>query len=1258
MSHRPLSFVLAITFASCLPLSAATLFVVPAAQPDSVAARLQSLGASDIHRYPALHLIRADIPDSVLPALALDPSIAAIVPAGDNSRWIDTIESGRALDWSDPIRVGSDSFARLIDLIAAQQDVTIFTVGGFPTANTIAATPAIRDLLPLLNGVSHHRHLVLKALAQLGDAQPAFVTDEVSSYRFYRLDSGAGLETALAWDRHFTSGMKPFRRNLATFLYDTAGSPVPADAAAGKLVVKVKLTGEAGVSDVAEPFALAVSRSSLTPAAGPVLTLTCIHSHVALNCKVTNSGDLPAFAAHARFNGFDYPLGVVAPGDSVPLTVPRADAADARQSAIHVEAEAFGEIIRATAVAATSTPPDPPQLLLSCSANASNLVCTVNNPGQVDVGSVSITASGAGGGFFQQTPLGTVAAGSSAQASFPANFLGLIGAIGTADQPVSSNTLAFIALNQPPVQRQPPSCTGEAALADAQPYSGGAANGNITIKTQAGCFTEMWTDNNGVPGLTSLDNETGGTGSRTAGFTMSANAVPDSSTSARGGNFQLKVGNVFFVQRLIPVTQSGLTCNFQPSFSPQPAPMAAGPVTMNMNVAADCEWTVLPPDVLGPLTIQLPSTFFTPGYATGPGAIPGQLSANTTGANRTFSMTAGGQTVTGTQLGSAGSLTILTPRGGEQYVAGKDTITVSWNYSPSTAGATSIGSIFLMSGTTLARSISASLSLPPGSGTLNWPVPADVPAGSYFVRMQSGDSNIPAADSGPVKIEIPPIPELTVTTPKSGDSVEQGSTVTIGFTVVHKSGQATIQLVDSAGTPVGNPIATNVAYTDGVAATYRWAVPAKQAPGAYKVRVSDGVTGDSGAFNIVTKKDLTIVTPPPPTPPKPIVFTLGDNVKITWNSNGFDSEAKLDALLLRNGSVVKTLSPTGGVLISDKTFLWNTRDTGVSGDNYAIQLKSGSVTSTSANFTIQVLEITWIAPGEITKAAGGNLTFTWTFTQGVDVGASKMTFSFSDPSTGDPAAYYLGAAEITKGTATFTIPKDIVPKTYTVSVSGDGPVPVSKFTGHLGPVNIAYIKLLSPSTTNISLLQIPNKLDIQWTGNVDSVKIDLLDKSKVVKTIKDKQPATGKIVWDILLQDFQQLGAGPHSYEIHVSNSDGSVVSQSAEISLLIPSITIQWPASKNWPITDPQIVTWTVNGQFEGGAALQFTMTDDHNKTFPVTSVFVGVGTTKFEITNANNFFSGGTYNFEVVLTGSKYKDIAGTLINSTETIKVDRKK
>jgi hypothetical protein len=228
-------------------------------------------------------------------------------------------------------------------------------------------------------------------------------------------------------------------------------------------------------------------------------------------------------------------------------------------------------------------------------------------------------------------------------------------------------------------------------------------------------------------------------------------------------------------------------------------------------------------------------------------------------------------------------------------------------------------------------------------------------------------------------------------------------------------------------------------------------------------------------------------------------------------------------------------------------------------------------------------------------------------------------------------------------------------------VSGDGPVPVSKFTGHLGPVNIAYIKLLSPSTTNISLLQIPNKLDIQWTGNVDSVKIDLLDKGKVVKTIKDKQLAIGKIVWDILLQDFQQLGAGPHSYEIRVSNSDGSVVSQSAEISLLIPSITIQWPASKNWPITDPQIVTWTANGQFEGGAALQFNVTDvDNNVPIPppVPSVFVGVGTTTFQITNANHFFSGGTYKIDVVLTGSQYKDVPGAVINSSQTIKVDRKK
>jgi hypothetical protein len=231
------------------------------------------------------------------------------------------------------------------------------------------------------------------------------------------------------------------------------------------------------------------------------------------------------------------------------------------------------------------------------------------------------------GGDYRQVPLGTLSGGQTAQATFSYSSAGFVGSIwtqGTADQGLFfSNYLMYPTANQPPTPGAPGSCSAEGGIADAQPYPAVAGGGSVIVKTQAGCYNDVFLPQPQFTGLTGLDYGGGaGVGSRTATFFLDANIHPDVSTPDRSWYLQVSTKDSINTTH-IPVTQAGLTCNFQPVASLLTVPASGYLGTITMSVEPNCMWSQYLTDFPTIVHfVQGPPPYMTPPPVhTGPGSI-------------------------------------------------------------------------------------------------------------------------------------------------------------------------------------------------------------------------------------------------------------------------------------------------------------------------------------------------------------------------------------------------------------------------------------------------------------------------------------------------------------------------------------------------------------------------------------------------------------------------------------------------------------
>lgn len=163
-----------------------------------------------------------------------------------------------------------------------------------------------------------------------------------------------------------------------------------------------------------------------------------------------------------------------------------------------------------------------------------------------------------------------------------------------------------------------------------QTFTSVAGNGTITITAAAGC---NWTSTSNASWITVTSGSTG-TSNGTVTYTITANS----------GSAQ-RTGTITIAGQVYTVTQNGVTpCSYTINPSNLSFAAAGGNGTFTVTAAPGCAWTVTTTDSW--ITITSPTS------GTGNGTVTYTVSANSGSAQRTGSITVGGQTHTVAQNGN------------------------------------------------------------------------------------------------------------------------------------------------------------------------------------------------------------------------------------------------------------------------------------------------------------------------------------------------------------------------------------------------------------------------------------------------------------------------------------------------------------------------------------------------------------------------------------------------------------------------------
>jgi hypothetical protein len=631
-----------------------------------VAAHLRTLGASGVMQYTAVNAVSATLPSVNLDALASDPAIGRILrlnSTGSNNPMLDLLGQidRTVMAASDTVVSASlpdgaadpdDSLSQLIDQLIDDYQLTLVLQGGTgdqSNALTLAASAATAVNMYKPEFVTAGPASVLEAIGRLGQsgvtqplAQKALLINTADSSAGWSPETGwggvnldaisaltdpaFGQAVCVDQDRNPQSGAAAcFLGSTASTQYYETKSGAPA-----KLTLVWNRSFASDGTPLPRNFELHVydrAHNELAAAVsdtGNVLQVTAA-SDPSLLIKVVTNNTADGSGAQAQF--------------------------------------ALASSVQLQAATGPSTPPDPPQLSLSCvystqTAQATVITCTVTGLGGVPINGVTVIASSSGGDY-RQVAVGTLTAGQTAQATFSyssAGFAGSIWAQGTADQGLFfSNYLSYPTANQPPTPGAPGTCSAEAGIADAQPYPAVAGGGSVIVKTQVGCYTDVFLPQPQLTGLKGLDYG-GGVGSRTASFLLDANILTDVSTPDRSWYLQVNTKSGINTTH-IPVTQAGLSCNFQPVASLLTVPASGYLGTITMSVEPNCQWTqsvVIPTDATVHLFALGPPPYVgPPPISTGPGAIQYLVDATNSATDLTFTLRVGGKIITGVQRGTA-----------------------------------------------------------------------------------------------------------------------------------------------------------------------------------------------------------------------------------------------------------------------------------------------------------------------------------------------------------------------------------------------------------------------------------------------------------------------------------------------------------------------------------------------------------------------------------------------------------------------------
>ena len=285
-------------------------------------------------------------------------------------------------------------------------------------------------------------------------------------------------------------------------------------------------------------------------------------------------------------------------------------------------------------------------------------------------------------------------------------------------------------------------------------------------------------------------------------------------------------------------------------------------------------------------------------------------------------------------IGSAPSVTVVSPVGGEKWAVGQSR-KIEWTCEGD-AGPTF--KIELLKGGALNRVIDAAAPIGlGGSGSYTWTVPSDQAAGDdYRVRVTSGE-NAAVSDTGNSDFSILSS-GITLASPNGLGRYAVGATVSVIWTHFGDLGPLVKVELLKAGV-VCSTIADRIQVGGGGYGSYSWVIPMEQAPGDdFRVRVTSST--DSGCTD-TSDADFSIAPPSISlSSPYGAVWGVGTNQKISWTYSGNPgSSVKIE--LLKGGKVDGTIAanvPIGSS--STGSYLWAIPASQAPGNDYRLRITS------------------------------------------------------------------------------------------------------------------------------------------------------------------------------------------------------------------------------------------------------------------------------------------------------------------------------
>ncbi len=202
------------------------------------------------------------------------------------------------------------------------------------------------------------------------------------------------------------------------------------------------------------------------------------------------------------------------------------------------------------------------------------------------------------------------------------------------------------------------------------------------------------------------------------------------------------------------------------------------------------------------------------------------------------------------------SITVLSPNGGERWVAGK-TYTIQWNKNNLPADTNwRIFIDFMWEKTPHDRVQQSIFKELPNSGNIEWSIPSTITPGNYRIlvmALKPGEGNATYSDTSDAPFSIvAPARSITILSPSGGERWVAGQAHDITWRGFGDVGLVDIVLVDHRAGPRETVIARNIIDPmDDVWTGYDWAIPRDITPGENAFRISirgRAVSDDSDRF--------------------------------------------------------------------------------------------------------------------------------------------------------------------------------------------------------------------------------------------------------------------------------------------------------------------------------------------------------------------------------------------------------------------------